>query len=343
MGQEVFEKFADYLYDLLPSPWRKVPKDRNQWYILCSVIGKRFDTVKKAFETARAESMAATCSGCMLQVHADDRSLYRYQNEDDNAYRKRIAMYEATCKLGGTDRGVMLAVRTLGYGDVAIISARQYGPERWAEFYPVIRLQADDARVIDPYILRETVRKWKTVGAKDTCLVRYEVQPESIFKQPEYNKLDGTWCMDGTILMDASLHNEAIYNGEILMTKAVVTEKAREKIAEARHSTGVVPKVKYIALGTGGTMADGGVRIPLKEDVQLQNEVLRKEYSGAEQKTETSYAYTVHILPEDGITGSRISELALIDEDGDALVISCFPPKEMLDGIENEFVIYDNY
>ena len=237
----------------------------------------------------------------------------------------------------------MLAVRTLGYEDVSLASARQYDPGRWAEFYPVIQLPVDAAQVVAPYIIRETVRKWKTAGARDNYLFRYEVQPESIFKQPEYNKLDGTFCMDGTIQMDASLHNEAIYNGEVLMANAVVTERARKKITEARHSTGMIPKVKYIALGTGGSTANGAVRIPLEEDFQLQSEVLRKEYSGSEKKTETSYAYTIHILPEDGITGSQISELALIDEEGDALVISCFPPREMLDDAENEFVIYDNY
>lgn len=343
MDNRVFEKFADYLYDLLPSPWRQVAKDKNQWYLLCAVIGKRFDTVKKALETVRTESMIATCSECMLQIHADDRSLYRYQNEDSDTYRKRIAMYEATCRLGGTDQGVALAVRTLGY-PVFLESARQYDLARWAEFYPVIHQNADEVKAVDPYIIRETVRKWKSVGARDRYLFKYEIYPEDISGQPEYNKLDGTYAMDGMIRLDASLHNEIIYNEELVrMANTVVTEKARIKMAEARHTTGMIPKVQYIALGTGGCMADGTIRVPLAEDVQLEKEILRKVYSGSEKKTNTCYTYMAHVLPEDGIMGRRISELALIDEEGDTLLISCFPPKEMVDGVENEFVIYDDY
>lgn len=165
----MFGKFCDYMYYLLTSPFKKVRKSQNQWHILCAVLGKRFDDAMESLYSAREQTMLATCDPFMLQTHADDRHISRYEGEDLENFRSRIAMYGELCRLGGTNPGILLAVKTLGYEDVDIKTTKQLKGdlERWAEFYVLIRMDIEQAYPISFEILRKNVRIWKEVGAKD--------------------------------------------------------------------------------------------------------------------------------------------------------------------------------
>ena len=101
-----------------------------------------------------------------------------------------------------------------------------------------------------------------------------------------------------------------------MATKSVITKIRRKKMAEASHTTGTVAKITHIALGSGGVNADGTVIVPLAENVALKKEVVRKPYTSSTKTSDTSYEYTIK-LEEDELVGTFISEMALIDEDGD--------------------------
>ena len=47
--------------------------------------------------------------------------------------------------------------------------------------------------------------------------------------------------------------------------KQIITDLKRKKLAEATHTTGQIPKVKYIAVGSGGVDQNGEVISPSKE------------------------------------------------------------------------------
>ena len=119
----MIENFIEYMWYLLTTPLKKLKKALNKWYILCRVFGKRFDEAKEDILRARDEGMVATCSHEMLPVHGADRRLTRYEGEHPENFRSRIAMYEEICKLGGTNEGVLLAVRTLGYTSPVLVRA----------------------------------------------------------------------------------------------------------------------------------------------------------------------------------------------------------------------------
>ena len=123
-----------------------------------------------------------------------------------------------------------------------------------------------------------------------------------------------------------------------MATKSVITKIRRKKMAEASHTTGTVAKITHIALGSGGVNADGTVIVPLAENVALKKEVVRKPYTSS---TKTSYEYTIK-LEEDELVGTFISEMALIDEDGDVVAFSNFLAKGK-DETEVTFTIEDNY
>lgn len=126
-----------------------------------------------------------------------------------------------------------------------------------------------------------------------------------------------------------------------MATKSVITKTRRKKMAEASHSTGNIAKITHIALGSGGVNADGTVIVPLAENVALKNEVVRKPYTSSTKTSDTSYEYTIK-LEEDELVGVFISEMALIDADGDVVAFSNFLAKGK-DETEVTFTIEDNY
>lgn len=168
----MIENFIEYMWYLLTTPFKKLKKSLNQWYILCRVFGRRFDEIKEDILRARDEGMVATCSQEMLSVHGADRGLTRYEGEEPENFRSRISMYDELCKLGGTNEGVLLAVQTLGYPSPVIVRANDRDwvlsdEDRWAEFYIVLNMDIDQEYPIGFNILQKAVRKWKEVGAKD--------------------------------------------------------------------------------------------------------------------------------------------------------------------------------
>lgn len=236
----MIENFIEYMWYLLTTPLKKLKRSLNKWYILCKVYGRRFDEVKEDILRARDEGMVATCCHEMLPVHGADRRLTRYDGEHPENYRSRIAMYEEVCKLGGTNEGVLLAVKTLGYTapehvrandktgfvhftldgswllDGSRILESDTIENRWAEFYIVIGMDADEEHPISFDILRKTVRKWKEVGAKDNYFFRYTLSIREINSMSflsvlykkylyyfDYLKLDGMWELDGSHVLDA--------------------------------------------------------------------------------------------------------------------------------------------
>lgn len=126
-----------------------------------------------------------------------------------------------------------------------------------------------------------------------------------------------------------------------MATKSVITKIRRKKMAETSHTTGKIAKITHIALGSGGVDGSGNVIVPLPENVQLKNEVVRKPYTTSKKTSDTSYEYTIK-LEENELVGTFISEMALIDEDGDVVAFSNFLAKGK-DETEVTFTIEDNY
>lgn len=126
-----------------------------------------------------------------------------------------------------------------------------------------------------------------------------------------------------------------------MAAKSIITKIRRKKMAEASHTTGCIAKITHIALGSGGVNDDGAVIAPLAENVSLKNEIVRKEYTSSTKTSDTSYGYTIK-LEENELVGTFISEMALIDEDGDVVAFSNFLAKGK-DESEVTFTIEDNY
>lgn len=211
-----YEKFRDYMYYLLTSPFKKIKKAKNQWYILFTVLGDKFDESMESIYKAQEQSMLATCEELMLQEHAKDRNMKRYAGESDENFRVRIANYSEVLKLGGTDAGVILAIKSLGFNDVQIVPTKIYkhDNERWAEFHILIRVSSDEELPIGYDILRQYVRKSKRVTALDN----YEFTIE--MSTSEKNKVG---CYTRVIVKAARKQGYIMNNRTVISCKSILS------------------------------------------------------------------------------------------------------------------------
>lgn len=245
----MFEWFADYMYYLLTSPFKKVKRQYNQWYILMKVLGRYFDDAMESLHRAREQTMVATCAPEMLPLHAADRGMERYVDETDENFRVRIANYTEVLRLGGTDAGVLLAIRALGFHEPELIPAKAFIGDagRWAEFYVVIKMDADEPPPIGAAVLKKQVRKVKSVGAKDNYCFIFRLKLKESFKARlhrtvyhacmsyfSYRMLDGSWNLDGSVLLDAQ--RKAYFVTSVYHTAVIHTEQVASVRYHAEHN-----------------------------------------------------------------------------------------------------------
>lgn len=204
----MFQKFADYIYYLLPAPFKRLKKNINQWYILCRVIGSWFDEVKGDLLRAADETTIATCSQILLSYYGEERNLTQYINEGETEFRIRIAMADEIESLGGTKQGVILAAKTAGIQNVE----HYWLPEvtgdysRWAEFYLFLYDSLDQKKSdVDFNVLRNNVRDAKHSESKENyrwvctaeCMLEHESSAK-VLMEDDLTFFDGTYCFDGS-------------------------------------------------------------------------------------------------------------------------------------------------
>ena len=108
---------------------------------------------------------------------------------------------------------------------------------------------------------------------------------------------------------------------------ARTTIAAKRKILLARAGEAQLPKIVQMAFGSGGVDAGGNVIELTEEQQYLNNEIYRKDIDLHEIVSDTQIKYICE-LGEDELAGEKISELALVDEDGDLVTIKHFAQKE---------------
>lgn len=123
------------------------------------------------------------------------------------------------------------------------------------------------------------------------------------------------------------------------MNNAVVTNKGKEKLVKARAGLITLPAITQVAFGDAGATSEGLPIAPSGSANSLNNEVLKVD---VETKTVSGSVctYTVQISADQAI-GKKISELALVDSEGDLIAIKCFRPKIKDEGIPMIFEITD--
>lgn len=110
------------------------------------------------------------------------------------------------------------------------------------------------------------------------------------------------------------------------MAEAITVKGYRKRLAAAMAGGAPLKKVKFMAFGDGGHNADLTAKAPSDEQEALNHEVLRKTLAAIAQ--EDLFSVTGRgALEANELIGLRISEAALLDEDGKLIGLKNFAPK----------------
>lgn len=120
----------------------------------------------------------------------------------------------------------------------------------------------------------------------------------------------------------------------------IITRIAKKKMAEARNGRIQLPPIQKIAIGDGGIDEEGNLFVPKEDTASLNNELMRRDYDTAVKLSETSFRYRID-LKDSELKGKSVSEIALIDTEGDMLSMKTFQPKLIEDDMEVSFEIDD--
>lgn len=122
---------------------------------------------------------------------------------------------------------------------------------------------------------------------------------------------------------------------------SLTTKKAKEKMVKARVGAINLPRVKYMAFGTGGI--SGGVVLECTENQEnLHSEILRKEIDKYTLIAYNKCKYECTLL-ENELVGESITEIGLVDEEGDILAIRNFNVKFKDVDMQMRFFIEDEF
>lgn len=101
-----------------------------------------------------------------------------------------------------------------------------------------------------------------------------------------------------------------------MAAKSVITLYRRIKLAQiTAGEIDKIPKIAYMAFGSGGVDENGEPVTPSEEQTELNNEICRIPVSKVEFPTATTVKYTA-VLPQGKYTGEKFNEFALADEEG---------------------------
>ena len=114
---------------------------------------------------------------------------------------------------------------------------------------------------------------------------------------------------------------------------AVTTTVAKKKMLLARAGDAALPKIVKMAFGNGGVTSGGVIIEPTEDQTDLNSEIGRYDITSHEVISDTQVRYYCR-LSESTLAGKEISELALVDEDGDLVTIKNFVAK----GKDGDFV-----
>lgn len=149
--------FADCLYFLLPSAFKRTVKKLNGFWILFKVLGRHIGEAKSMILDVREQSMILTCPPELLPIFGEEYGMPRLKGESDS-YRNRLTMKADIAKMAGTKQGIILTLASLGYERSYIEPLYKLDPDRWAEFIIFLRgskpNSINDLRIIDSEIMR---------------------------------------------------------------------------------------------------------------------------------------------------------------------------------------------
>lgn len=233
----MFDKFQDYMYYLLYGPLKRVTKLKNQFYLLFKVMGKVFDQTKQDIFRVREESMIISASERLLDEHGRDRGMQKLKGESVESFRTRLSMKNIIAEKAGTNEGILIALKSLGYKHVNIAPTYKYmnDSERWAEFHVLIpeddidlNKQFDNTKIIVKSVKPASALPnyaFTLPSSKNLNSHNNPVMINTLYLNFKDNKgllLDGSWMLDGSEFLSGNDQTYLIHETDFISQLSIL-------------------------------------------------------------------------------------------------------------------------
>lgn len=122
------------------------------------------------------------------------------------------------------------------------------------------------------------------------------------------------------------------------MATAMLTDTGKKKLCKAHAGDLTLPKIAKMAWGDGGVDEEGTPKDVTGKETALYNKLLEKEIESHSYPVEgeTTCRY-VGSIEKSELTGKNISEMGLVDAEGDLVVYKTFLAKGKDEDVPMEF------
>lgn len=122
----------------------------------------------------------------------------------------------------------------------------------------------------------------------------------------------------------------------------LMTKKGKEKICKAHAGDAALPAIVKIAFGKGGTGEDGQPMPPTGDELAIKQPLLEKGIESHSFPSQGVCEYQCH-LEKAELAGEFISELGLIDSDGDLVAYRTCLALGKDDDMEISFTMQESF
>lgn len=126
------------------------------------------------------------------------------------------------------------------------------------------------------------------------------------------------------------------------MSYSITTNKAKEKLVKARAGAINLPPIAKMYFGKGGINGSNIVVECTPEQVELKDKIFEKDIDGYKFTDFNKCEYSC-TLDETELADEGISEIALVDRDGDIVAIKNFSIKNKDGDMKMRFEIVDEF
>ena len=120
--------FAKELWEVLTRPFKLL--ENSECHNWVKTLGFMLDEEKKSIFEIRRKWYLKYSNNKILDIRGEERNLYRWRDEEDEDYKKRLEGAFALYAAGGTLPGMKKALKQIGYGDADILERTP----TWAHF-----------------------------------------------------------------------------------------------------------------------------------------------------------------------------------------------------------------
>ena len=186
---------GEFIWSLLPRAYKRIKQSVSEIYMLCSAVGEKYEEIMQLIFSIRRAWLIETAPEWALALHGIDRRMPRLPDEPTEVYRQRLLGAYATYALGGTNTGIIEALKALNL-EVTIEELYKTDPTKKSEMNIVVSNLTEPISLIKLKSIQLIIKKTKASHAKLASFMVVQTWDEYDAANITWDELDAleiTW------------------------------------------------------------------------------------------------------------------------------------------------------